>query len=199
MSYVLVSLVGDEATQEADKLATWFATRRRPVATFAESNPDHDSIRKAVAETPTALVFGHDGNGSLRATSNGPAWATPEQFARIFQDARVYTYACDTLGDHFEESHDSFGHLAKRHGVRVFAGHCIWATATLDQACQPIDDAVRQALAVVLEAFLDGEDNDVKLRRLAEESFSIIDEGFYALGGVPMAIHGMMQGLRVLR
>jgi hypothetical protein len=199
MSYVLVTLVGDEATQEANSLAQWFAARRKPVAIFADSSPSHSQIRAALSEVPVALVFGHDGNGSLRATNDGPAWATPEQFASIFKNSRVYTYACNTIGSHFNEnSSDSFGHRAIRSGVRVFAGHCVWATASLAGVSQVHRDAIRKALADVFDSFLDGENDGAKLRLRAEESFDIIEAGFGLNGGVPMAIHGMMQGLRVL-
>jgi hypothetical protein len=86
MRYVLVSLVGDEATQQNDEFARWFASEHVPVRAFHEEQPDHRCVKAAVQEAKTAIVMGHDGGGSLRARSAGPPWATAAEFAAMFRN-----------------------------------------------------------------------------------------------------------------
>ncbi|MBN2495902.1 MAG: hypothetical protein JXR96_15025 [Deltaproteobacteria bacterium] len=194
--YVLVSLVGDEATREADDFALRFEKRRPPSESFHEPAPNLDDVSAEVAKARQALVFGHDGGGSLRAFAEGPPWATAEQFGKAFAGSRVYAFACKTMGTHLTDDDDvtAFGHAATRSGVSVFAGHCSWATASMEDSPADLAVAVWNALADVICAFLDGENDAGRLRLRAEESFDIIEAGF---GGVPYAIHGMMQGLRI--
>jgi hypothetical protein len=197
MSYVLVSLVGDEATQTADAFAAWFAERKPPAARFREEAPDHDAVASAVRQCGQALVFGHDGGGTLRARRRGPAWATADQFAHMFRDARTYAYACDTMAERHESDLGAFGHESQRLRVRVFAGHCTGATAAVDSESPVLSEALREAVAAVLCAFLDGENDAAHLRLVAEQSFELVDEGFFRMGGVPLAIRSMMRGLVV--
>lgn len=108
MSYVLVSLVGDDATAANDEFARAFAVSHRPKHAFHGESPAHADVAAAVRETKTALVLGHDGGGSLRGASQGDPWITPQEFAKVFYDARVWVYACDTRGPTMEQDLDSF-------------------------------------------------------------------------------------------
>jgi hypothetical protein len=109
VSYVLVSLVGDDATKEADEFARWFAEQYPPTARFHEPMPDHEQVESALRVTPLALVFGHDGGGSLRPTSRGEPWVRPPQFAKLFAGARVWVYACNTRAKKLKDDLESFG------------------------------------------------------------------------------------------
>lgn len=168
MSYVLVSLLGDGATELTDAFAKMFAVRYPPAVAFHEQHPDHDEVAAAIHDTPAALVFGHDGGGSLRGASNGRRWTNPEEFAQIFQDARVWTFACDTRSPRLEEDLDSFGRLASENGVVVFAGHCAPIPAVpAFHAFPELRNNVHNALDRVFRAFLEGENNAGELRRIA--------------------------------
>jgi hypothetical protein len=120
VTYVLVSLVGDKATTDADRFARWFAERRPPVAAYHTPNPSHAAVRDAVRATPAAIVFAHDGEGSVRAIRGGVPWADARQFAGMFQAARVWVYACETRSVALEADLTSFGRTAHAEGVRVF-------------------------------------------------------------------------------
>ncbi len=89
MTFVLVSLLGDDATAANDEFARWFEASHSPAAAFHGEHPDHEAVAAAVRVTPTALVLGHDGGGSLRGASSGSPWVNPTEFARIFAGARV--------------------------------------------------------------------------------------------------------------
>jgi hypothetical protein len=170
VTYVLVSLCGDEATERNDEFARVFAASYPPVAAF-HGHPDHDKVAAAIRTTPNALVFGHDGGGTLRASSQGPKWADPEEFAMVFRDARVWVYACDTRAPKLEADLESFGRRAKDDGVAVFAGHCAAITAVLQYAEFPsLRQSVHRALDRAFRAFLGGENRSKKLQRIALRS-----------------------------
>ncbi len=168
MSYVLVSLLGDEATAANDLFARWFEASHRPSSAFHEEHPDHEAVAAAVRETRLALVFGHDGGGSLRGASGGPPWVDASEFARIFAGARVWVYACDTRARAQEDDILSFGRQAHSLGVAVFAGHCTPITAVPPFTTLPgLRDAVYNALARAFRAFLQGQNSAEELRRAA--------------------------------
>ena len=168
MNYVLVSLVGDDATASTDKFARWFAADHPPVDVFHEEVPDHDQVASAVRKTPCALVFGHDGGGSLRAAANGKKWVDPIRFSEIFAGARVWVYACNTRASKLAEDLESFGRLAQQHGVRVFAGHCSAVGAPLEPGgLVDSQGYARRGLARAFRAFLRGEDNARELQYIA--------------------------------
>jgi hypothetical protein len=123
VSYVLVSLLGDDATEANDAFARWFEQSHPPARAFHGEHPDHEDVAAAIRATPLALVLGHDGGGSIRGAARGAAWTDPAQFARIFAGARVWVYACLTRGENLEDDLDSFGRRAHGAGVAVFAGH----------------------------------------------------------------------------
>ncbi len=166
MSYVLVSLTGDDATSANDGFARWFAESHPPSAAFHEGHPDHDQVAAAVRKTPVALVFGHDGGGSLRGAASGPAWVAPEAFARIFEGARVWVYACSTRSPSLEADLLSFGRLSRSGGVAVFAGHASPITAVPPYTSLPgLRTSVHAALARGFRAFLQGQNSAEELRR----------------------------------
>lgn len=167
MTYVLVSLRGDEGTQDADMFAQWFAKRHAPSAAYHEPSPPHAIVSDAVRETPNALVFAHDGDGSIRAVKGGEPWADAHAFAGIFQHARVWVYACDTRSDALEADLASFGRLAHAAGVRVFAGHCGPVNLPYLPALQINMESVYHGLRGAFVAFLEGEDDVAALRDAA--------------------------------
>lgn len=168
MTYVLVSLRGDKATQDADEFARWFADRRAPSAAFHEESPPHAEVREAASKTPNALVFAHDGGGSIRAVEGGPPWADAQTFASMFQGARVWVYACDTRSDVLEADLAMFGRLAQKAGVRVLAGHCGRVKLPFLLPGFPvIHEDLYQALHRAFVAFLEGEDDVAALRGAA--------------------------------
>ena len=170
MSYVLVSLLGDDATEANDAFARWFEASHPPARAFHAEHPDHDEVAAAVRATPLALVLGHDGGGSVRGAARGAAWTDPAQFARIFAGARVWVYACMTRGDNQADDLDSFGRRAHgAGGVAVFAGHAraIAAVPPFMSFPEP-RTRIYEALARAFRAFLfGGETNAAALGRAA--------------------------------
>lgn len=195
MTYVLVSLLGDEATELNDCFALEFEKAFPPAIAFHEPLPDHDEVSAAVRAVPNALVFGHDGGGSLRGASTGAPWVTPEQFAEIFADARVWVYACDTRAKKLEDDLESFGRKAHDLGVGVFAGHCAAITAVpLFQTLPETRKTVRDALGRAFRAFLTGENNAGELRRVALRKSGGGRKEMFA----PRTVEEVMESLRVL-
>lgn len=165
MSYVLVSLLGDAATAANDDFARWFEESHPPSASFHAEHPSHDEVAAALRSTPCALVFGHDGGGSLRGSGTGAPWVDPQTFARIFAGARVWVYACSTRSKELDEDLVSFGRLARQGGVTVFAGHASPITAIPPFSSMPaMRGPVYQGLARGFRAFLQGENSAEALR-----------------------------------
>jgi hypothetical protein len=164
VTYVLVSLRGDKGTQDADEFARWFANRHAPFAAYHEPSPPHAIVSDAVRATQNALVFAHDGDGSIRAVRGGAPWADAPAFAGIFQGARVWVYACDTRSDALEADLASFGRLAHAAGVRVFAGHCGPVTVPFLPGLPNTMESFNQGLRGAFVAFLEGEDDVAALR-----------------------------------
>lgn len=167
MTYVLVSLRGDQGTQDADMFARWFAERHVPSVAYHEPSPPHAIVTDAVREPLNALVFAHDGDGSLRAVKGHEPWADARAFAGIFQRARVWVYACDTRSDALEADLASFGRLAHAAGVRVFAGHCGPVNLPFLPVLQINMESLYQGLRGAFVAFLEGEDDVAALRDAA--------------------------------
>lgn len=168
MSYVLVSLRGDEATQMNDAFAQHFAKAFPPAVFFSEEHPDHDRVAESVRAWGQAVVMGHDGAGSLRAHGQGPPWTDARGFASMFRGARVWAYACDTRGASLETDLDSFGRQAVELGVRVFAGHAAPITAPPPFATMPtLRDEVYRALGRGFRCFLQGSNNADEIRLAA--------------------------------
>ncbi len=193
MRYVLVSLLGDEATAANDAFARWFAASHPPVAAFHSAHPPHADVAAALHETPIALVLGHDGGGSVRGAAKGAPWADPTAFAAMFSGARVWVYACDTRGRALEDDLVSFGQRGHAGGVNVFAGHCSPITAVPGFPSLPfLRDAVYGSLARAFRAFILGENRAEELRRAA------LKAGGRATALAAHPIERDMQSLRVL-
>ncbi len=195
MSYVLVSLLGDDATAANDLFARWFEERHRPNAAFHHEHPNPEEVAAAIRETPVAIVLGHDGGGSVRGSSSGPPWMEPDGFARVFQGARVWVYACDTRARALEDDLASFGRQVFDAGVSVFAGHCSPITAVPPFTSLPdLRDRVYAALARAFRAFLSGENNATRLRQAALKG----SVGGRATALTALPIERDMESLRVL-
>ena len=167
MNYILVSLVGDDDTKQSDEFAVYFEKNNPAYDSFHEENPDHDQVKKRVEVAKVALVFGHNGGGSIRAFSDGRPWAEPKQFVDMFKGSRVWVYACRTRGKKLGEDIHSFGREVFEGGVSVFVGYCSVVAAPL--AIGKIDPSgmVREGLARAFRAFLQGENSADNLRKKA--------------------------------
>ena len=211
MSYVLVSLVGDEATQKADEFASWLEAAHPPTIVFREASPSHAAVKSAAAGPHRAVVFGHNGShggvSSLRAKATGASWATAPELGKLFPGARVYAYACETMGRGDKTDPESLGFAAKAAGVAAFAGHTSFLDAGWEEAV-PIASAVepvRKALGELILAFLGGESDSNKLKLAARASFDILLAGIQ-LGDpasvssfqIPLAIHIAVECLVVV-
>jgi hypothetical protein len=195
VSYVLVSLLSDAATQDSDAFARWLAQSQPPAGEFHDANPAHAAVSEAVRRAPVALVFGHDGGGTLRAEASGESWATPEQFAEMFSGARVWVYACNTRAPKQEEDLESFGRRAHELGVRVFAGHCTAIASVAHETAQPQRDLAYRALGRAFRAFLRGQ-NSANAIRLAALRGVAGPGRFVALAALP--VEDALRSLRVL-
>jgi hypothetical protein len=168
VTYVLVSLLGDEATAANDVFARWFEASHPPVGAFHEEHPDPNAVADAVRATPTALVFGHDGGGSLRGAKGGSPWVNAQEFAQLFAGSRVWVYACDTRAQALEDDLLSLGRQARSGGVTVFVGHCTAITAVPPYTSLPaLRASVYHALARAFRCFIQGQNNALELRRAA--------------------------------
>lgn len=197
MGYALICLVGDENTRSIERSARDFASQFPPHSDILTPHPSFESVARAVNQG-NALVTGHNGRGNLRTTSQGPAWADAQQFASIFQGARVYVYACNTLGEGGQESLSSFGHQAIQAGVARFAGHCV--VVPTDNQSSEIDEVIH----ALWRAFLEGEDSQDKLRGVGLRAFRAgqmhrpITGGVKGFGLLAKALSAAINGLRVL-
>jgi hypothetical protein len=193
VAYALICLVGDENTQSIERSAREFAKKFPPHGSILTPQPTSGEVKQTV-NRGNALVTGHNGRGNLRTTSQGSAWADAQQFAGMFQGARVYVYACNTLGEGGLESLSSFGHQAIQAGVMRFAGHCV-VVPTENQSSGI--DAVLHAL---WRAFLEGEDRQDRLQDLGKQAFRAEQmhrpsaggtRGLLLAGALSAAIHGL--------
>ena len=174
MSYVLVSLPGDEATLAADRLSKYLEERVEPDQPFREECPIHDDVKSAIARTKTGVFFGHNGNNSLRASATGEPWVDGARLGKIAEDARIYVYACSALDD----PESSLGAEAVRNGADVVAGHDAWIGSPdreglTDSQLEILRDA---AIAMIL-AFLGGTNDENELRDAGRKGFNALEKG----------------------
>lgn len=194
MKYALVCLVDDANAQSIERSARSFAQANPPQGDILAPCPSHESVKQSV-NGGNALVTGHNGGGNLRAASRGQPWANAAQFAGMFQGARVYVYACETLGSGGQESLASFGHEALLAGVARFAGHCV--VVPTDNQASGLDGVVH----ALWRAFLEGEDDQEKLRGIGWRAFRSrqmhrpfqggTTGGVLLAGALSAAIHGL--------
>jgi len=182
LSYVLVSLVGDDATRESDHLSQHIEQHRTPFACFRNEDPSHESIKEAVNrlridfETSSGVIFGHGGESgeSLKAyRDTSRIWSTPEQFADMFRNSRVYVFACQTVGRPEVEGMESFGEEAIRCSVSVYVGHYM-DIASPTSSTGLSEAQVRQlnnAASAAILKFLDGCEDEKELRRVIQDAF----------------------------
>lgn len=194
MPYVLVCLVGDDNTRLIERSAREFERGFHASEILTPLPPFHE-VTRAVAEGD-ALVTGHNGGGSLRDTSQGSGWANAAQFSAMFRGARVYVYACETLGSKGAESLSSFGHEAMRGGVRCFAGHCV--VVPTDNLASGIDPV----LHAMWGAFLRGEDDQDMIKQVAWRAFGAtrkhVRGGALGFAQLSSALSATIHALRVL-
>lgn len=226
MSYVLVALHDgmDEATKLTLELAEFIAKNESPQSFFKEAHPSHEEVRCSVqnvvseqfASLGTGLIFGHCGRKetTLRPQqARTPHWATAQEFAGMFQQTRVYVFACETIPHRDEENESTphaFGELAVREGVRLFVGHYISVGVpeapphwTLEQK-----DILQQATGSVFFAFLRGENDERALKKVvldAVTDFEVaelpddINDGETATGwGAALLLHKLRESLVVM-
>ena len=172
MTYVLVSLVGDDVTQQADVFARQVGELRSPLRAFHEPSPAHEVVAAANDAVRKAVVVGHngchDGSPSLRAHAGGGQWADGEKLGEIFQHSRVYAYACETMGSRGEPDVEALGNLACRAGVAAFAGHAVFVDIGWQQSlASAYRERVTEAVSQMIFAFLDGENDADQLRLIA--------------------------------
>ena len=196
MTYVLVSLVGDDVTKEADVFARLLSERRTPSSSFHEPSPSHQGVSAANEGVRRAVIVAHNGRhegiSSLRSHAAGAKWADGEILGQIFKDARVYAYACDTMGARGIPDVQALGNLAHRAGVRAFAGHAIFVDAGWPQSLSAGHrDRVIAGLSQMIFAFLDGEDDAARLKLVARGSFNIFT------AGIPLDLSGGLETFQI--
>lgn len=163
MSYVLVHLRGDRATEHADRLVVYLQGRRMPLQMVAGESPTHHEVANALTADPVAsgVCVGH---GS--PTGLGPEphriWADAARLGRTFHDRRLYVFACDTAG-----GLDSLAARSVAAGVRVFVGH----EGTIEAPLPPAEQRMVEAVAgAAILAFIDGEDDEQALRAAIDDA-----------------------------
>lgn len=191
MSYVLVALhrEGDDATKLTLDTAHDIAIKRNTAKTFFGASPSFDEIEAALHALPhqerRGLVFGHCGKNScsLRAQiKDEPIWSDAPMFGELFSNAAVYVFACETIEDPAARSDwlgiRSFGAIAVQHGVRCFVGHSVEVGVPRippnwnEEQMAMLRDCTEAAML----AFLDGEEDEKKLRLAIFDALETLDE-----------------------
>jgi hypothetical protein len=183
VSFVLVSLVrdGDISTQASDAFARWYAEQHPPAQSFHGDSPDHEAIAQAVRQLDKrrGFVLGHGGETLRSGPGPDPlspfkqviVWADAQQFGSLFEDARVYVFACSTLAE--EADVQSFGKRAVGHGIAVYAGHFKPIQAPDITDTDLYAERMRRALQRVVTKFLDGCNDRAQLLMEARSALSI--------------------------
>lgn len=213
LAYVLVCLAEDTAAQEAAAMAEAFKAGH-PAHLHLAPFPTHDEVRSAL-ETRDALVTAHNGGNpaTLRSKSQGGIWADEAAFASTFQGARVYVYACETMGKDGVPSLSSFGRTVCEGGVRVFVGHCCavtaggsdlpasWEVSPEDEQKHAEKNARFQGVVhAIWRAFLEGEDDEDRLRTqglLASDSS--LEDGLFGMMAQDSKLSDVLNALCVAR
>lgn len=154
MTYVIVHLVGDAATEHAGRLVEHLERAKAPSCTFRGESPPHDEVTTACATGPasiSAVCIGHGGPAGL-----GPdpeqVWADADRLGEVFRERRLYAYACNTTG-----GLGSLGARAVQAGVAVFVGHDRVIQAPLPPQERQM---VEQVASAAILAFVDGQDDE---------------------------------------
>ncbi len=205
MTYVLVSLVGDEATGESNALSKTLEELRSPSSVHRGESPNVDEVRQSMSGVESAVLFGHDKYGTLRAFSDPTrSWANGEQIGRMFHGARIYLFACSS----FLPEGESLAEKAVQHGVRLVVGHDAPVSSPdsdLGYSRTQIS-VVRKAALSMIEAFLDGETDHGRLKETGMRAWSVLEQGHpldLGLDGSPLinaaiVLHKLPESIRVL-
>lgn len=164
MSYVLVHLLGDEASGHAVRLTDYLRTQRLPTSAFVGEHPPHHEIERSFAETPvlmTGVCIGHGGPAGIGPTPER-IWANASELGTLFGQRRLYAFACNTAG-----GLESLGARAIQAGVLVFVGHDRVLEAPLPPAEQRMVETVAGAAII---AFIDGQDDEQELIRVIDDA-----------------------------
>lgn len=163
MTYVLVHLVGDDASKAAGRLADYLCDARTPVHDARGESPAHAEIADALergGSSASGVCISHGGSRGI-----GPApdrvWATAEQLGEIYRARRIYVYGCETTGP------NSLATRAIAAGVAVFVGHDVRIEAPLPSAERRM--VVTVAGAAIL-AFIDGTDDERALQAAIDDA-----------------------------
>jgi hypothetical protein len=170
-------LNGYDATRQAQQFGDWLAAQRPPIARWDEPRPPVDAVAAAVRQTPSLVVIGHDGplndRHSLRAHSHGSVWLDGSELGMKFPGARIYAWACWTLG--YESVRDPntayLGDEAVASGAQAVAGHSIALPANLGAMVGGSAHFFREPVKAMIFGFLEGEDDAAALRERAQEHF----------------------------
>jgi hypothetical protein len=178
VSYVLVCLVGDEATHRASDFGRWLEQQEpRPRSVLFEPHPAHVPLQSSVTESKTLFVIGHNGRArgvhSLRAEAAGQAWIRGEELGMRFAGARVFAWACETVGEEGTriEGVAHLGDEAVSAGLKGFAGFSIRVPGDLEfQFAQQAEHVRRTVHRMALDFFSGLGVAEIKLN--ARESFA---------------------------
>jgi hypothetical protein len=152
MTYVLVHLVGDQASEHAGRLVEHLERARTPTCAFRGESPPHDDVATACTTGPTSAVcIGHGSPAGLGPDRNR-VWADADRLGEVFRERRLYAYACNTTGDL-----GSLGARAVRAGVAVFVGHDRIIEAPLPPQERRM---VAQVASAAILAFVGGQDDE---------------------------------------
>ncbi len=199
MKYVLVRLIGDEATRSAASFGDALARIHQPHAAWEELNPPVDDVARAVAEVGKLVVIGHDGplggRHSLRATAQGSVWLDGTQLGQRFRGARIYLWACETLGvDSVRDPGVAYlGDEAVHAGAASVAGYSYRVHGALSRYAHVDAPWLLEVLRVLVFDFLEGGDWESDLRDEARRAIPRQLE-FDARAALPLEISLVPEG-----
>ena len=168
--FVLVTLVGDEATEVAAELAERLASRVPPSIRLMKD----DVLAFEAGVGATVVIFGHGGPAGLGPT-RGSTMLTAQWLAERFTGGRVFAFACATLP--VDDRPQSLGQRAVDGCVRSFVGfNAAVASPDVASLTPPQREAVRDAALAMVEAFLAGEDDERTLEKIGRDAADNIED-----------------------
>lgn len=189
MKYVLVRLVGDEATQKASALGDLLSQCVEPAARWEGQHPPVDEVARAVREVGNLVVIGHDGpvnnRHSLRSHANGGVWLDGTQLGQRFPGARIYLWACEAAGTDSTRQ-EGVAYLideAVHAGANAVAGYGLKASGDLGTYGHPDKPWLRGVLEVLVFGCLRGVNHASQLRIEARSRLSLQTELEWHDGG----------------
>lgn len=168
--FVLVTLVGDDATEAAASLAERLAERAPPSVRLTKD----DVTAFEDGGGRTVVIFGHGGAVGLGPT-RGSALLTAEWLAQRFTGGRVFAFACATLP--VEDRPQSLGQRAVDGCVQEFVGFDGTVASPNVAALTPTQrEAVHDAALAMVEAFLTGEGDERTLEKIGRDAVDGIED-----------------------